>query len=187
MFTDPTRGLRLATIPSLPAPLSSDILHGLIDRAEHPIARLAIALVAVHGLGITDLRTLRLAGLDATRGRLRVPRAHSRDHLVYLDTMTHQLALTWLEVRHENWPRTSNTHLLITSHSAISAVGAPIAVSTLRRLFRVLGIQPSQLRQDRILHEAALTADPVHLIRLFGISSATAMSYVTAAHPERRA
>lgn len=90
-------------------------------------------------------------------------------------------------MRHENWPRSSNTHLLITSHCAISATGAPIAVSTLRRLFRLIGIRPSQLRQDRILHEAALTADPVHLIRLFGVSSATAMHYITAAHPERHA
>ncbi len=187
VFTDPTRGVRLATVPSLPTPLSSDTLHGLIDRADHARDRFAIALVAVHGLGITDLRTLRLAGLDGTRGRLRIPRAHGRDHLVYLDTMTHQLALTWLQVRHETWPRTQNTHLLITSHSAISAGGAPIAASTLRRLFRVVRISPSRLRQDRMLQEAAITADPVHLIRLFGISAATAMHYVTAAHPERHA
>ena len=45
----------------------------------------------------------------------------------------------------------------------------------------------SQLRQDRILHEARETADPLRLMRLFGISDGTAMRYVTAAHPERTA
>lgn len=187
VFTDPTRGVRLATVPSLPTPLASATLHGLIERADHAIDRLAIALVAVHGLGITDLRTLQIAGLDASKGQLRVTRAHGRGHLVYLDNMTHRLALAWLEIRHENWPRTRNTHLLVTNHSAISPTDAPIAAATLRAVFRAPGVRPSQLRQDRILHEATLSADPVHLIRLFGISAATAMHYVSAAHPERHA
>jgi hypothetical protein len=34
--------------------------------------------------------------------------------------------------------------------------------------------------------EARHTADPVHLMRVFGISVRTAMDYVYAAHPERR-
>jgi hypothetical protein len=49
-----------------------------------------------------------------------------------------------------------------------------------------LGVGPSVLRQDRILDEARHTADPVHLMRVFGISVHTAMDYVYAAHPERR-
>jgi hypothetical protein len=43
----------------------------------------------------------------------------------------------------------------------------------------------SQLRQDRILHEAHETADPLRLMRLFGISDGTAMRYVGTAHPEK--
>lgn len=105
VFTDPTRGVRLATVPSLPAPVSTATQHGLIERSDRAVDRLAMALVAVHGLGIADLRTLQLSGLDATRGRLRVPRAHGRDHLVYLDTMTHQLAVTWLGRDSLIWPR----------------------------------------------------------------------------------
>ncbi|HXA62218.1 MAG TPA: hypothetical protein VNW94_23965 [Streptosporangiaceae bacterium] len=53
-------------------------------------------------------------------------------------------------------------------------------------MFRPLGIGPSALRQDRILDEAKHTADPVHLMRVFGISATTAMDYIYAAHPERR-
>ncbi|RLV64172.1 Histidine kinase, DNA gyrase B, and HSP90-like ATPase [Streptomyces sp. CBMAI 2042] len=43
------------------------------------------------------------------------------------------------------------------------------------------------LRQDRILHEAVEAADPLRLMRLFGIKEATAMHYVTVAHHQRMA
>ncbi|MET9444433.1 hypothetical protein [Streptomyces sp. NPDC006610] len=52
-------------------------------------------------------------------------------------------------------------------------------------LFLSLGIQPGQLRIDRLLDEAHETADPVHLMRVFGTSDTTAMKYVEAAHPHR--
>jgi hypothetical protein len=39
--------------------------------------------------------------------------------------------------------------------------------------------------RDRVLHEAQHAADPVHLIRLFGISTSTAVKYVNAAHPDK--
>ncbi|MFI0409082.1 hypothetical protein [Actinomadura sp. 3N508] len=50
-----------------------------------------------------------------------------------------------------------------------------------------MGLTLSELRQDRILNEAAETADPLHLMCLFGITRLTAMRYVTAAPPERTA
>ncbi|PTH90612.1 hypothetical protein C9J60_05200 [Streptomyces sp. A244] len=48
---------------------------------------------------------------------------------------------------------------------------------------RRLGPQAGRLRADRILDEARHTADPVHLIRLFGIAPVTAMKYLRAVHP----
>jgi hypothetical protein len=39
--------------------------------------------------------------------------------------------------------------------------------------------------QDRVLNEAFETADPLKLMRLFGITEQTAMRYLAAAHPER--
>ena len=63
---------------------------------------------------------------------------------------------------------------------------APVSIMVMHDIFRPLGISPSKLRQDRILDEAQHTADPVHLMRVFGISAATAMKYVYTAHPERR-
>lgn len=52
-------------------------------------------------------------------------------------------------------------------------------------IFTEFGIQPRRLRIDRLLDEAHETADPVHLMRVFGISDTTAMKYVKAAHPHR--
>jgi hypothetical protein len=50
-----------------------------------------------------------------------------------------------------------------------------------------LGISPNRMRQDRILDEAKYSADPIHLMKVFGISDSTAMKYIHAAHPERQA
>jgi hypothetical protein len=61
-----------------------------------------------------------------------------------------------------------------------------VSVMVINEIFRPLGTSPSKLRQDRILDEAKHAADPVHLMRVFGISAATAMKYVYTAHPERR-
>jgi hypothetical protein len=52
-------------------------------------------------------------------------------------------------------------------------------------MFRPLGITPTALRVDRILDEAQHTADPIHLMRVFGVSKTTAIRYVSTAHPER--
>ncbi|WP_328390339.1 hypothetical protein OHS81_35955 [Streptomyces sp. NBC_00400] len=51
--------------------------------------------------------------------------------------------------------------------------------------FRRLGINAEQVLIDRILDEARATADPVHLMTVFGITEDTAMDYLRSAHPER--
>jgi hypothetical protein len=61
----------------------------------------------------------------------------------------------------------------------------PVAKYGLQPIFRNSGFQPRGLRIDRILGEAHETADPVHLMRVFGIAPETAMKYVKAAHPHR--
>ncbi len=62
----------------------------------------------------------------------------------------------------------------------------PVSYQYISRCFARARITASQLREDRILDEARHTADPVRLMRLFGISDATAMKYVFTAHPERQ-
>ncbi|QKW43798.1 MULTISPECIES: hypothetical protein [Streptomyces] len=57
-------------------------------------------------------------------------------------------------------------------------------MGTCKKALRPLGQSIQQLRQGRILDEAKVSADPVRLIRLFGIDDGTEMLYISAAHPE---
>jgi integrase len=149
------------------------------------LAKLVVALIAIHGLGKREVTELQLAELDRARGTLIVRRRGGR-HVAYLDELTLQLTLAWLRDRHRRWPATSNPYLLISEQSADMATEPPVSSQVINTIFRPLGVRPSALRQDRILDEASQTADPVHLMRVFGISVTTAMDYVHAAHPERR-
>jgi hypothetical protein len=185
IFRDPTRGISVSAVVRLPVPIATDRLRGLIDRAGGPMAQLAVALVAIHGLGKRETPQLLMADLDLPGGSLLIRRGLTW-HTVYLDELTHTLAIAWLRERHRRWPATANPHLLISQQTAAMDTLPPISSMVMTDIFRPLGLTPSRLRQDRILDEARHTADPVHLMRVFGISAATAMKYVYAAHPERR-
>jgi hypothetical protein len=76
------------------------------------------------------------------------------------------------------------SNLFISQQSA--AESGPVNAFVLWRTFDALGINHTQLRRDRLLDEARATADPVHLMRVFGITPDTAMNYIYAAHPDRR-
>ena len=58
--------------PARPDP--TDKLRGLIDRAETPMAKLTVALIAIHGLGKKETSQLLLADLELSRGRITVRR-----------------------------------------------------------------------------------------------------------------
>ncbi|MFI8093561.1 hypothetical protein ACIF9R_35510 [Streptomyces sp. NPDC086080] len=165
-------------------PIPTDRLRGLVDRAGTPMAKFAVALVAVHGLGRRETCHLLLADLDLARGRLTVRR--DLRHTVYLDELTHTLAKDWLRDRHQRWPRTANPYLLVSQQTVADDRLPPVSTMVMNDVFRPLGLSPSKLRQDRILDEARHTADPVHLMRVFGIAAETAMKYIYTAHPERR-
>ena len=185
IFRDPARGISLSAMRRLPVPIPTDQLRGLIDRAETPMAKLVVALIAIHGLGKKETSQLLLADLDLPAGRIIVRRATGR-HTVYLDELTHTLAIGWLRERHRRWPLTANPHLLVSQVTAADTALPPIAHTVMEAIFGRLGLSPSKLRQDRILDEARHTADPVHLMRVFGLTAKPAMHYVQAAHPERR-
>src|SRR6266536_2513621 len=163
IFRDPARGITVTRASRLPQPLPSDRLRGLLDRAPTTMAKLAVALVAIHALRPVELRRLHLAEL------------------------TLRLAGTWLRERAQRWPHNTNPHLLISQQTAVDPSQPPVCRFTVQKLFFPLAITPGQLRADRILDEARHTADPVHLMRLFAIADNTAMKYVYTAHPERRA
>jgi hypothetical protein len=184
IFRDPTRGITLPVMRRLPDPIPSDQLAGLIDRADAPIAKVTVAMIAIYGLGKKETTFLLTEDLDLPRGRLLVRRPPA-DHIIYLDDLSRTLMAAWLRERHLRWPLTDNPHLLVTRETAANAAGPPIALTVIDAIFNGLGLTPSRVRQDRILDEARHTADPIHLMRVFGLSAKPAMKYVQAAHPER--
>jgi hypothetical protein len=68
VFRDPTRGITQTAAVTLPTPLPTDRLRGLLDRSATPMARLVVALVAIHGRGNREIRRLDLTDLDPARG-----------------------------------------------------------------------------------------------------------------------
>jgi hypothetical protein len=126
------------------------------------------------------------ADLNLAAGRLAVRRDDGRHHTVYLDELTSALAAGWMRERRRRWPRAANPHLLITRVTASDENQPPVAHTVIEAIFTPLGLTPGQLRRDRILDEARHTADPVHLMIVFGVTAKTAMTYAQAAHPERR-
>ncbi|MFB7383482.1 hypothetical protein ACFC6U_38530 [Kitasatospora purpeofusca] len=64
--------------------------------------------------------------------------------------------------------------------------GPAISAGLLRKPFRTIGLTAGAVRTDRIFDEARHTADPVRLMRLFGLANVTATEYVLTAHPDRR-
>jgi hypothetical protein len=185
IFRDPTRGITLPAMRRLPVPIPTDQLRGLIDRADGPMEKLIVTLIAIHALGKKETALLLTEDLDLSAGRL-IVRRDTGQHSVYLDELTHAQAITWLRERHRRWPLTANPHLLATRQTAADTRTPPISLGVIDAVFQKLGLSPSKLRQDRILDEAAHTADPVHLMRVFGLTAKPAMRYVQAAHPERR-
>ncbi|MER6317062.1 tyrosine-type recombinase/integrase [Streptomyces sp. NPDC001581] len=182
IFRDPARTIRLSIARHAPVPLPTDRLKGILDNAPDVRSRLVIALVAIHALMPSEITGLHLDDLDRTQGRLRIRRKSRPDHLVYLDEMTLELARSWTAERFRRWPRTPNPHLFINRETAVNG-DAPVSRMIFRTSLRGTGLQAGKLRQDRILDEAHDGADPVRVMRVFGLSAITAMKYVAAAHP----
>jgi integrase len=67
------------------------------------MAKLVIALVAIHGLGKNETSRLLLDDLDLQAGTLTIRRDLAR-HTVYFDELTHSLAIAWLRERRRPRP-----------------------------------------------------------------------------------
>ncbi|MEU8844141.1 hypothetical protein AB0D97_34370 [Streptomyces roseus] len=184
IFHNPMAGLSLSTPVRLPTPLPSDRLQGALHQIQGARGRFAVALVAVHALKASEVRRLPLTAVDLVRGTLTARRG-DHTHTVYLDPITMGLAADWLHERRRTWPMAPNPHLFITSQTAHHPSHIPVSYLGLRAAFDQIGMTPRQLWSDRVLDEARVSADPVHLIRLFGIHPSTAMKYVAAAHPDK--
>ncbi|MEU0048212.1 hypothetical protein [Streptomyces werraensis] len=184
VFANPLARLSLTTPVRLPELLPSDRLRGLLDMIDSAMGRLAVGLVAVHAIKVTDVAQLLMTAPDLAHTTLTL-QLRGQPHTVYLDTLTRHLLDTWLQERHRQWPASPNPHLLVTTHSAHHPALPPVSYCALRRAFDRTGITPRQMWSDRVLDEALQTADPVHLVHLFGIHPGTAVRYVHAAHPDK--
>ncbi|MFG2497432.1 hypothetical protein ACGFSB_04335 [Streptomyces sp. NPDC048441] len=185
IFRNPARNLPVGTLKTIPKSVPSDLLTGLLDQAGTPLGCLIIALVAIHALPGHEIRSVHTTGLDLSRGTLEVRRGLLR-HTLYLEELTHQLAIDWTAYRHQRWPASTNPHLLVSQVSAVDTDHPAVSMGLLSGALP-RGLTLSGLRQDRILDEASESADPLRLMRLFGVTEQTAMRYITAAHPERTA
>ncbi|MCP3013003.1 hypothetical protein NGM33_06630 [Nocardiopsis dassonvillei] len=183
IFQDPTAGISIPKVLNPPVALPEDRLAGLLDRTDNLAFKTVIALVAVHGLSMHEVRLLRIDDVLLDRGRLLVHRT-SRTRIIYLDELTADLINQWLRERHQRWPSSRNPYLIVSQVTAFEE--GPVNALYYTPRFRKLGITASGLRQDRVLDEARTTADPVHLMQVFGICAATAMKYVNTAHPGRQ-
>ncbi|WP_328380621.1 hypothetical protein OHB13_38055 (plasmid) [Streptomyces sp. NBC_00440] len=186
IFRDPARTVVLTVARHLPAPLPSDRLRGLLHRVPGARDKLIVALAAVHALPAGQIRCLRLEDLDRARGQLRVRRQGRMDHVVYLDELTMNLATAWIIERTERWPDCTSPYLIVSRQTAVNDLHPLVSVEVVKTPFQRGGVNADKLRQDRIFDEARHTADPVRLVRVFGLSNETATRYVQAAHPGRR-
>ena len=185
IFRDPSRGISLSAMRRLPVPIPASQLRGLIDRAEAPMAKLIVALIAIHALGNKETTQLLLADLDLPAGRSSSAGPPARTPSTSTSSPARSLSAGSANGTAAG-PSPTNPHLLVSQVTAADTALAPIAHTVMDAIFRRLGLSPSKLRQDRILDEARHTADPVHLMRVFGLTANPAMHYVQAAHPERR-
>lgn len=171
VFRNPATHIRLGRrVHKIWQPLTDDDLAATVAAATTPQARLCVALAAVHAARPGQIRAIRLDDIDVGNRRLTVA-GRTRP----LDELTHRVLIEWLDHRRGRWPRTANSHLLISKETAMhhGAVSATYILD--------LRGQPAtleRLRIDRQLEEAiAAGGDPLRLATVFGISQDTAVRY----------
>lgn len=130
IFRNPARDLPVGDIKGIPKSIPSDILMGLLDQATTPLGRLVVAFAAIHALPGKEIRTLRTTGLDLSRGTLEVRRGLLR-HTLYLEELTHQLAVDWTAYRHQRWPASANPHLLVSQKTAVDPDHPAVSIGLL--------------------------------------------------------
>jgi SAM-dependent methyltransferase len=176
VFTNPTRDLHPGSAPkTIPTPITPDALQAIAHAAAaDPALHMTVALIGVHGLYPHQARQLPLDAIDLHNGRL------AYDHRNRpLDEFTRNAATGYLAHRHRRWPTTTNPYLLVNHITAHSI--QPVSSRWMLHLFADLPVTPWQLREDRLLEEAAhADGDPLHLAAMFGLGPQASLRYTTA-------
>jgi hypothetical protein len=177
IFADPARSLHTGQrMASEPVPLPETLARAIGTAAgTDPALHMAVALIGIHGMYPKQARELPLEAVDLRQGRL-APGEFSRP----LDSYTHHAAAGYLAYRRQRWPATTSPYLLVSSKTAHT--GQPVTSGWLHNLLLPLPVTAQQLREDRLLEEAAHCAgDPMHLAAMFGIGPQASLRYTRAA------
>jgi len=177
IFTDPARSLHTGQrMASEPLPLPESLARAIGAAADaSPALRMVVALIGIHGMYPRQARELTLEAVDLRQGRL-IHGELSRP----LDSYTRHAAARYLSYRRQHWPSTTSPYLLVSSKTAHT--GQPVTSGWMHNILRHLPVTAQQLREDRLLEEAAhCGGDPMHLAAMFGIGPQASLRYARAA------
>lgn len=177
IFANPARSLHTGQrMASEPVPLPEALARAIGTAADtDPALHMVVALIGIHGMYPKQARELPLEAVDLRQGRL-TPGELSRP----LDSYTQQATAGYLSYRRQRWPATTSPYLLVSSKTAHT--GQPVTSGWLHNLLRPLPVTAQQLREDRLLEEAAhCDGDPMHLAAMFGIGPQASLRYTRAA------
>jgi integrase len=139
------------------------------------MARLAVALAAVHAARPNAILTMRVDDVELGGRRLSIA-----GRVRPLDDLTRRILTEWLEYRRSRWPTTANPHLIINQRTALD--DQPASKVWLTQALRGHTATLERLRVDRQLDEALTHGpDPLHLAAVFGLDDKTAIRYANAA------
>ena len=131
-----------------------------------------VLLAGVHALTRADMIGLCLDDIDLDAATMQV-----RDITRPLGSVVTANIIEWLIERRRRWPASANPHLLVSYKSAYGL--GPVSTGYFKDVFAELPTTAAGLRADRLLAEAQTHGDPLRLVRLFGISPASAVGYCT--------
>lgn len=179
IFGNPARGLHTGKQDgTVPMPLNPADLRTIGQAADRdPALKVFVALVGIHALYPKQARDLTLDAVDLRRNRIILP-----DDERPMDDYTRAAIEAWLQLRYSTWPGTRSPYLLVTRRSAHT--GKPVTDAWMHALFAGLPVTARQLRDDRLLEEAAHNGDPLHLSAVFGITPNTSLRFVKALYGE---
>lgn len=169
VFLNPLNTIPTGTAQrSNPLPVPSATLREALDSPDPARAALT-ALAAFYGLRSGQLRDLLETNLHS--GCL-----HLDNRTIPLAAPVRERIKAWLTYREQRWPKTANTHLFISRHTALET--GPVGVQWITK---TMGITAQEIREDRILHElVASGGDLRRICDMFGLSIAGAKRYTAA-------
>ena len=171
VFVDPARPLSPGRFPHSPVlGLDDHARATLLATLPRPDHRVVVLLAGVHAMTRADMIGLCLDDIDLDAATM-----HIRGTTRPLDLLVIATINAWLTQRRHRWPASANPHLLVSYKSAYGL--GPVSTGYFKNVFAQLPTTAAGLRADRLLAEAQAHGDPIRLVRLFGISPATAVGY----------